>query len=209
MRSENRPSRIFLGLPPHGSRQRIGLFGGSFNPPHEGHRRASLLALRRLDLDAVWWMVTPGNPLKANGGLPPLGERMAAAARTASHPRIFISGAETGYRTRYTADLIAILKTRHPATRFVWIMGSDGLVDFHRWESWRTIASSVPIGVVNRPKTLLAPLFSRTAQALSRYRIDADDARVFADRPPPAWIFLTGPRASTSSTALRERVLKR
>jgi nicotinate-nucleotide adenylyltransferase len=209
LRTGNRPSRIFLGLPPHGSRQRIGLFGGSFNPPHEGHRRASLLALRRLDLDAVWWMVTPGNPLKANGGLPPLEERMAAAAGIASHPRIFISGAETGYRTRYTADLIAILKTRHPTTRFVWIMGSDGLVDFHRWESWRTIASSVPIAVVNRPKTLLAPLFSRAAQALSRYRVDPDDARVLAGRPPPAWIFLTGPRASTSSTALRERVLKR
>ncbi len=203
MRIENRPSRVFLGLPPHGSGQRIGLFGGSFNPPHEGHRRASLLALKRLHLDRVWWMVTPGNPLKSNGGLPPLRERMAAAAEIAAHPRIFVSGAETGFRTRYTADLIAILKARDPRTRFVWIMGSDGLVDFHRWENWRGIASSVPIAVVNRPKTLLAPLFSRAAQALSRYRVDGDDARVLPGLRPPAWIFLTGPRASASSTALR------
>ena len=203
MSPENRPSRIFLGLPPHGARQRIGLFGGSFNPPHEGHRRASLLALRRLKLDRVWWMVTPGNPLKANGGLPALSKRMEAAARVASHPRIFISGAESGFRTRYTADLIAILKARAPTTRFVWIMGSDGLLDFHRWENWQGIAASVPIAVVNRPQTLLAPLCSRAAQALSRYRIDGEDASILADCKPPAWLLLTGPRVSVSSTALR------
>ena len=172
----NRPSRVFLGLPPHGAGQRIGLFGGTFNPPHEGHRRASLLALERLGLDRIWWMVTPGNPLKANGGLPPLAERMEPAARVAAHPRIFVSGAETGFRTRYTADLIAVLMARAPTTRFVWIMGSDGLVDFHRWENWQGIAAAVPIAVVNRPGTLLAPLSSRAAQALSRYRVDGEDA---------------------------------
>ena len=154
-------------------------------------------------------MVTPGNPLKDNGSVPPLAERMRIAARVAAHPRIFVSGAEARFRTRYTADLIAILKARAPATRFVWIMGSDGLVDFHRWENWRGIAASVPIAVVNRPKTLLAPLFSRAAQTLARCRLDSEDAPILADRRPPAWIFLTGPRAAVSSTALRERVLKR
>jgi nicotinate-nucleotide adenylyltransferase len=205
LRIENRPSRVFVGLPPHGPRQRIGLFGGTFNPPHEGHRRASLLALHRLGLDRIWWMVTPGNPLKDNGSVPSLAERMAAAARVAAHPRIFVSGAEAGFRTRYTADLIAILKARAPAARFVWIMGSDGLADFHRWENWQGIAASVPIAVVNRPKTLLAPLFSLAAQTLSRYRIDADDALSLATREPPAWLLITGPRVAVSSTALRQR----
>jgi nicotinate-nucleotide adenylyltransferase len=209
LKIENRPSRIFSGLPPHGAGQRIGLFGGTFNPPHEGHRRASLLALRRLSLDRIWWMVTPGNPLKENGSLPPLSERTQAAARIASHPLIFISGAEAGFRTRYTADLIQILKSRLPTTRFVWIMGSDGLLTFDRWENWRDIADSVPIAVVNRPKTLSAPLFSRAAQALRAARIDAEDAHILVDRTPPAWVFLVGPRASVSSTALRARVLKR
>jgi nicotinate-nucleotide adenylyltransferase len=208
LRIENRSSRVFLGLPPHGGRQRIGLFGGTFNPPHEGHRRASLLALRRLDLDRIWWMVTPGNPLKDNGSVPSLRDRMQAAAQVAAHPRIFVSGAEAGFRTRYTADLIAILQARAPATRFVWIMGSDGLTDFHRWENWQRIAASVPIAVVNRPKTLLAPLSARAVQTLSKYRVDAEDAGILADRAPPAWLNLTGPRVALSSTALRQRVLK-
>jgi nicotinate-nucleotide adenylyltransferase len=206
--AENPPSRIFAGLPPFGAGQRIGLFGGTFNPPHEGHRRAALLALRRLRLDCLWWMVTPGNPLKQNGGLPPLQERMIDAARIAAHPKIAISGAEAGFRTRYTADLIAILKSRHPTTRFVWIMGSDGLIDFHRWEKWQGIAGALPIAVVNRPGALLAPLKGRAAQALARYRVDADDAPTLAGRDPPAWVFLTGPRTEVSSTLLRSRVLK-
>ena len=197
------PSRIYRGLPPHGAGQAIGLFGGSFNPPHAGHRQASLFALRRLGLDQLWWMVTPGNPLKENGGLAPLDQRMRAAAEIASHPRIAISGAETGFRTRYTADLIQILKERQPKTRFVWIMGSDSLTDFHRWEDWRRIAASVPIAVVNRPRSLCAPLSSRAALALGRYRIDAEDTTTLPDQPPPAWAFLIGPRTAASSTALR------
>ncbi len=148
-------------------------------------------------------MVTPGNPLKENGSVPALAERMRAAARLASHPLIFVSGAEAGFRTRYTADLIEILKARAPTTRFVWIMGSDGLVDFHCWENWRGIAASVPIAVVNRPGTLLAPLHSRAAKALAGHRLDSEDTQILAARRPPAWAFLIGPRASISSTALR------
>jgi nicotinate-nucleotide adenylyltransferase len=198
-------SRIYRGLPPHGAGQAIGLFGGSFNPPHSGHRQASLSALRRLGLDQLWWMVTPGNPLKENGGLAPLEDRMRAAAEIAAHPRIAISGAEAVFRTRYTADLIQILRKRQPATRFVWIMGSDSLTEFYRWEDWRRIAASVPIAVVNRPRSLAAPLSSRAALALARYRIDADDTTTLPDRAPPAWAFLTGPRTAASSTALRSR----
>jgi nicotinate-nucleotide adenylyltransferase len=206
-----RPSRIYRGLPPHGKGQAIGLFGGSFNPPHAGHRHASLFALRRLGLDQIWWMVTPGNPLKKNGSLPPLAARMQAAAEIAAHPRIGISGAEAIFRTRYTEDLIRILKARDPTTRFVWIMGSDSLTDFHRWENWQTIASLVPIAVVNRPRSLGAPISSRAALAMARHRIDTEDSATLPNRRPPAWVFLIGPRIKASSTAIRSalNVLKR
>jgi nicotinate-nucleotide adenylyltransferase len=130
---------------------------------------------------------------------------MRAAAAVASHPRIAISGAEAKFRTRYTADLIEILKERQPDTRFVWIMGSDSLTEFHRWEDWRRLAASVPIAVVNRPRSLAAPLSSRAALTLARYRIDPEDARTLPVQEPPAWVFLIGPRTAASSTALRTR----
>ena len=203
--SAHAPSRVYRGLPPYGRGQAIGLFGGTFNPPHAGHRQASLFALRRLGLDQLWWMVTPGNPLKKNGSLPSLWARMQAAAGVAAHPRIAVSGAEAIFRTRYTADLIQILKSREPSTRFVWIMGSDSLTDFHRWEDWRRLAASVPIAVVNRPRSLAAPLSARAAQGMGIYRVDADESATLPNREPPAWVFLIGPRISASSTAIRSR----
>lgn len=203
MSEGRRPSRVFHGLPPHGAGQAIGLFGGTFNPPHEGHRNASVMALRRLGLDWVWWLVTPGNPLKQNGNLPRLASRIEAAARVASHPRIVVTGIEQALRTRYTADLIRILKTRSPTTRFVWVMGGDNLVQFHRWEDWRGIAAAVPIAVINRPGSLPAGLAARAAQALAPWRVDVSDASTLAAREPPAWTYVTGPRVAVSSTALR------
>ena len=198
-----RASRVFAGLPPHAAGQKIGLYGGSFNPAHRGHRHVGLLALRRLGLDKIWWFVTPGNPLKDTKLLPPQQQRMQRAAELAAHPRIEVSGAEAVFRTRYTADLVDILKRRAPDVRFVWVMGSDNLAQLHRWDSWRDIAGSVPVAVVNRPGYLTAPLSSPAAQALARYRIDEADAPTLAGREPPAWTFLTGPRTSASSTALR------
>lgn len=177
--------------------------GGSFDPPHEGHRRIAVQALGRLGLDRLWWMVTPGNPLKENMALPPLDQRMRRAADLAAHPRIAVSGAERLFRTRYTADLIAILKSRAAGTRFVWVMGSDNLAQFHRWENWRGIAAGVPIAVINRPGCLAPALSSRAALALHRYRVDEADALSLAGREPPAWAFITAPRSGTSSTALR------
>lgn len=197
------PSRVFAGMPPHGLGQRIGLFGGSFNPAHEGHRRVSLEALRRLRLDQLWWVVTPGNPLKDTRRLPPLDLRMRAAAAVAAHPRIVVTGLEAKLRTRFTADLIRTLTEAEPATRFVWIMGSDNLAQFHHWDRWRDIAEAVPIAVVNRPSTLATGLASPSAQALSAWRIDEADAAVLPTRRPPAWTFLNGPRSASSSTALR------
>ena len=191
-------------LPPHAPGMRIGLFGGTFNPPHGGHLLASLIALRRLGLDRIWWLVTPGNPLKQNGGLPPLAERMAACRRLARHPRIVVTGLEAEIGTRYSYDTVAYLRRRCPGVRFVWIMGADNLAQFHRWQRWRDIAGQVPIAVVDRPASTLKAAHSRAALALARTRLDETDAHLLAGAPTPAFIFLHGPRSDLSSTALRE-----
>lgn len=196
-------SRTYEGLPPCGSGQRIGLYGGSFNPPHDGHRQIALIALRRLRLDAIWWLVTPGNPLKATSGLPTQTERMDAVAELAAHPRMSVSGAEAAYRTRYTADLAGILKARRPEIRFVWIMGGDNLATFHRWDRWRDIALAFPIAVINRPGSLSAPLSSPASRALARYRIPESASSELAFREPPAWVYINAPRTAVSSTGIR------
>ena len=120
-------------LPPHSRGQRIGLLGGTFNPPHQAHLLVSLTALKRLKLDAVWWLVTPGNPLKNNEALPPLERRITACRKLAGHPRILVTGVERELGTHYTANTIAALKRRAPGVRFVWLMGADNLAQFHRW----------------------------------------------------------------------------
>src|SRR5204863_138816 len=138
------------GLPPHAPGLRVGLFGGTFDPPHAAHRAASLLVLRRTGLDRIWWLVTPGNPLKDTRGLAPLRDRIAAARRLARHPRIEVSGVEAAIGARYTLDTLRYLVARCPGVRFVWIMGADNLRSFHRWHGWRRIAALVPIAVVDR-----------------------------------------------------------
>jgi nicotinate-nucleotide adenylyltransferase len=203
LRDGVRASRIFSGLPPYADGQAIGLYGGSFNPPHAGHRQVSLFALKRLALAQIWWLVTPGNPLKPAAGLRPLEERLQRSAEVAASPRIVVTGAEATLRTHYTANLIEVLQRRAASARFVWIMGSDNLVQFHRWENWRAIAEAVPIAVINRPGSLAAALSARAAQALAPYRVDEADAPTLAYLQPPAWVFLTGPRNAVSSTALR------
>lgn len=159
--------------------------------------------MRRLGLDRIWWLVTPGNPLKANDGLPPLAERIAAARRVAKHPRIDVTGLEAVIGTRYTADTLAWLLRRCPGVKFVWLMGADGLLDFHRWRDWRAMASLVPIAVIDRPGATLRAAQSQAATALAAYRIDETDGRILPLLEPPAWIILHGPRSSLSSTRLR------
>jgi len=192
-----------IRLPPHAPGLRIGLFGGTFDPPHAAHRAACLLAMARLNLDRVWWLVTPGNPLKDTGGLAPLPERIAAAKELAADPRIVVTGVEAQMRSRYTYDTVRTLLARCPGVHFVWIMGADNLRSFHRWQKWRRIAGLVPIAVVDRVGPSLYATAGTAAQALSRFRIPETAARTLPLRKPPAWVFLHGLKSPLSSTALR------
>ncbi len=185
--------------------RRIGLLGGSFNPPHAAHRLVSVEAMKRLGLDAVWWLVTPGNPLKDNRALPPLAERLALARQVAAHPRIVPTGIEASLGTVYTVDTIRALKRRFPRVRFVWLMGADSLRDFHRWKDWRRIAGMVPIAVYDREGLRLAAQAGRAAHAMRAFRRPEHTARALAGTKPPAWVFLHGKRSALSSTLLRSR----
>jgi nicotinate-nucleotide adenylyltransferase len=182
---------------------RIGLLGGSFNPPHLAHRAISLFAIKRLKLDRVWWLVTPGNPLKESGALRNLDQRIEAARQIADDPRIDVSCLESVIGTRYTYDTISYLRRRAGGQRFVWIMGADNLAQFHRWQNWRRIASEVPIAVIDRPPQSFRALAAPAAQALARYRLPENQAGRLADLPAPAWVFLTGMKLNLSSTGLR------
>jgi len=183
---------------------RIGLLGGSFNPPHEAHRTISLFALKRLRLDRIWWLVSPGNPLKDVSGLPAPAARIGAARELANHPRIVVTGIEATLGTRYTVDTIAELRRRHPMARFVWVMGADNLTQFSRWRDWQTIAALLPIAVIDRPADSLRAGASAAAQRLARYRLDEARAGELADCKPPAWVFLRGLKLPLSSTQLRK-----
>jgi nicotinate-nucleotide adenylyltransferase len=187
-------------LPPHAPGMKIGLFGGSFNPPHATHRTASLLALKRLGLDRVWWLVSPGNPLKDTRALRPLPERVAAAQKLAGHPRIDVTGLEAAIGTRYTFDTLFWLRRRLPDVHFVWVMGADNLANFHHWENWRGIAELVPIAVIDRSDAIAAGPF---AERFWRFRLPETRAGRLALAEPPAWVFLHGLKSPVSSTALR------
>jgi nicotinate-nucleotide adenylyltransferase len=202
-RGEGDGARGPICLPPHPRGLRIGLFGGTFDPPHAAHRAACLLAMQRLGLDRIWWLVTPGNPLKDTRGLAPLAERIAAANKLAHHPRIVVTGVEAQMRTRYTHDTVRTLITRCPGVHFVWIMGADNLRSFHRWQKWRGIANLLPIAVVDRVGPSLYATAGTAAQALARFRIREEAAKSLARRRPPVWVFLHGLKSPLSSTALR------
>jgi nicotinate-nucleotide adenylyltransferase len=182
---------------------RIGLLGGSFNPPHAAHLAISRFAIKRLQLDRVWWLVTPGNPLKDAGGLRELAERTEAARNMAGDPRIDVSCLESVIGTRYTADTISYLRRRASGLRFVWIMGADNLAQFHRWQNWRRIADQVPLAVIDRPPQSFRALAAPAALALKRYRIPESGAGRLAGRRAPSWVFLTGMKSTLSSTGLR------
>jgi nicotinate-nucleotide adenylyltransferase len=182
---------------------RIGLFGGSFDPPHEGHVEVSRVALRILRLDQVWWLVSPQNPLKRNAPSDDLHRRIAAARALAHHPRIKVTGIEAALGTHYTAETLGRLLPRLRGVRCVWMMGADNLASFHRWRGWQSIARAIPIAVFNRPGSSLDALASPAALSLWPYRHDPSEAGRLASTPPPAWVFVPSPHVAISSTALR------
>lgn len=190
-------------IPPSGAGMRIGLFGGSFNPLHQGHLLVMEETLRRLALDALWVLVTPGNPLKDNSALPSLQDRVEAARRRVGDPRIRVTGFEAAKGFSYSWQTVQFLTASMPDRRFVWIMGADSLADFHRWQRWRDIAARLPIAVYVRPGAARRALASRAATTLDYAQLDESDAAVLADCRPPAWIYLQGRQSNLSSTAIR------
>ena len=181
----------------------VGLFGGSFNPPHGGHALVAEIALRRLALDQLWWMVTPGNPLKNTRELASLSQRLRQSEEIARDPRIKVTAFELRHHVRYTADTLALIGAKNPGVDFVWIMGADNLRDFHRWQRWREIATTFPMAVVDRPGATLSFLSSVVAKTFDFARVDEADAPRLARMKAPAWTFIHGPRSLVSSTAIR------
>lgn len=192
-------------LPPSGRGMRIGLFGGSFNPIHAGHALVVEETLRRLQLDMIWVVVTPGNPLKNHNDLAPLADRVAAVRRLLNHPRIKVTGFEAAHGFTYSWQTIRFLTQTLPDRHFVWIMGADNLVDFHRWERWRDIAAMVPMAIYVRPGSSRRAPVSAAASAMAHWRIDEDDAGRLALLPPPAWVYLHGRQSPLSSSVIRAR----
>jgi nicotinate-nucleotide adenylyltransferase len=196
-------------MPPASPGMKIGLFGGSFNPPHEAHRAASLLALKKLGLDRIWWLVTPGNPLKDNKKLPPLDQRIANARKLAAHPKIDVTGVEASLGTKYTFDTVTRLRQRRPGVDFVFVVGADNLAHFHRWERWRALLRAVPFAVVDRPEYELSSLAAPAAVAFASARVAENHAKSLARQQAPAWTFLRGLKSELSSTALRKLALRK
>lgn len=194
------PART-LGFQP---KRRVGLLGGSFNPAHEGHRHIAELALRHLGLDEVWFLVSPGNPLKEAKGMAPLAKRLASAAAQAHHPRLRAVAIEQALGTRYTADTLAALIRRFPRTSFVWLMGADNLIQLPRWERWSSIFNTVPIAVFARPSYSTNALAGKAAHRFSpARRRSLRQATRLASRKPPAWVFLHTRLHPASATSIR------
>jgi nicotinate-nucleotide adenylyltransferase len=190
-------------LPQAAPGMRVGLLGGSFNPPHHGHRHVALMALKRLGLDRVWCMTSPGNPLKSSAELEGFDARLVDAARVLRHPRIDVTGFEAALNSAYTIDSLRFLKRRHPNVRFVWIMGGDNLACFHHWRNWREILALTPIAIFDRPEWRLKALAAPAARAAAKARRKESNARHLALTPPPAWTFVSIPLSGESSTRLR------
>lgn len=183
---------------------RIGLLGGSFDPAHEGHAHITRQALMRFRLDRVWWLVSPGNPLKTEGPAP-MERRIAAAKAVCRHPRVVITDLEAKIGTRHTAATLGKLMALYPGVRFMWLMGADNLTGFHRWDRWEWILDNVPVGVLARPGQGVAARRSKAAIAYSRYRLRGRQAAGLIDHDPPAWCFVNMAMVDISSTEIRAR----
>jgi len=184
---------------------RIGLLGGSFNPPHAGHNLISEMALKQLNLDQVWWLVSPGNPIKSHDNLLDLSNRIEQAGDVAHNKHIKITAFEAALPTNYTAQTVKFLKRRYGGVRFVWLMGADNLVGFHHWQQWQDIFMTLPIAVFDRPDYHLTAMASPAAHKFSAYKIPQTEAKTLAYKRAPAWVYLTHKLSSLSSTQLRKQ----
>ncbi len=184
--------------------QVIGLLGGSFDPPHQGHVHISVEALRRFGLDRVWWLVSPGNPLKTNGPAP-LARRMAACRAITQHPKIEVSDFEAQAGTRYTARTLALLQAARPGVQFVWLMGADNLAQLDQWRDWREIMETVPVGVLARPGQRISARMSKAARVYRSAKLKGRRCQLLAEYAPPVWCFVNVPMRAVSSTKLREQ----
>ncbi len=184
--------------------QVVGLFGGSFDPPHQGHVHVTLEAMKAFGLDRVWWLVSPGNPLKQRGPAP-LAQRMAVARDVMQHPHVEVTDIEALTGTRATAYTLAALQRLYPEVRFVWLMGADNLAQFHQWKDWRRIMDSVPVGVIARPGDRISARMSPAARVYRRYRIDSNARHLLGRAEAPAWCFVNVPMVNVSSTEIRTR----
>ncbi|PTV96667.1 nicotinate-nucleotide adenylyltransferase [Rhodobacter aestuarii] len=182
--------------------QRIGLLGGSFDPAHEGHAHITREAMRRFGLDRVWWLVSPGNPLKSHGPAP-MASRIAQARRVMADPKVTITGLEAQLGTRYTAQTLARLTALYPGVHFVWLMGADNLAQFDLWEDWRGIFARVPVGVLARPGHRMVTGQARAARIYASARLPAEQARLLPFARRPAWCFVQMPMSDLSSSAIR------
>lgn len=191
-----------LGFPVAPPGLTVGLLGGSFDPPHAGHLHISKWALKAFRLDRVWWLVSPGNPLKrdAPADLP---RRVAACRAIARHPRITVTDIEARLGTRHTQATLTALRRRYPGVRFVWLMGADNLKGFHRWDRWEEILATVPVGVLGRPGEQLRAGLSPAARRFARWRLPSSEAAALPFAAPPAWTLLSGRMLDLSSTELR------
>jgi len=188
-------------LPAAGSR--IGLLGGSFNPPHRAHREISLQALSYLALDEVWWLVSPQNPLKSTEGMAPLPQRLEAAQAMVGHPKLRAAALESALGTRRTIDSLGALQNRFPRVKFVWLMGADNLIQIERWHAWQQIFHRVPVAIFDRPSYSLKAMAAKPAKHFHKNRLKEAYSRCLADRQPPVWVFVHGHRNPLSASSIR------
>lgn len=191
------------GFPYARTGQVVGLLGGSFDPPHEGHAHITREAIKRFGLDQVWWLVSPGNPLKEHGPAP-LDQRIEAAKEMIEHPKVTISGLEAQLGSPYTAETVISLKRLYPGVRFVWLMGADNLAQLHRWQDWRSIMENIPVAVLARAGQRLGARRSMAAKVYRDYRLKGRRARLLGQYEAPAWAYQNVPLVNLSSSQIRK-----
>ena len=183
---------------------KIGLLGGSFDPPHEGHVHITKLALKIFNLSKIWWLVCPENPIKS---VTPsdVNSRFLASKKIMKHPSVVITDLERKFKTKYTFQTLIKLKKLYPSTKFVWLMGADNLINFHHWKNWDWIMKNIPVGVLARPEEQIKAGLSRTAIKFGKYRLPKEKSIILSNYIPPVWTLSTGPMRNISSTEIRKK----